>query len=321
MSEASKALKTKPARIDRHVHLEGSVDPDWARSKVTSIPDALEALWRGQATPFTDFIDSFFFVSDLLTSSDAIRRAVNAAVGRLPETDASGGVDMWCSPQTLVVDRRLLSLDELWKGIEQGISDAKEQGVSVVVILDAVNNLGIENGHKLLDLVANDLPSFVAGFSTGGLEGVPFRQWAPVFDRARALGLRCAAHAGENGPASNIREAIEEAHLNRIVHAVRAFEDPSILELLAERETDVDVCITSNLALVPEITRHPLKIMMDAGVKCALGTDDPGIIFTDLDNEWQRAAELLGDDGYMEKLSQNAMRGAWSLWSGQRKAE
>jgi len=314
MSEISEPRKTQPTGIDRHVHLEGSVDPDWARSKVTSVPDALEAFWRGQAMPFTDFIESFFFVTDLLRSSEAIRCAVNAVVGRLPK-NAGGpkGVDLWCSPQTLVVDRKLLSLDELWKGIEQGISDAKEQGVSVIVILDAVNHFGVENGHTLLDLVAGDLPPFVKGFSTGGLERVPFRQWAPVFDRARALGLRCAAHAGENGPASNIREAIEEAQLNRIVHAVRSVEDPSILELLAEREIDVDVCITSNLALVPEITRHPLKTMMDAGVRCALGTDDPGIIYTDLGNEWQRATELLESEAHMERLFQNAIRGAWCL--------
>ena len=314
MSEMSEPPKSQPTGIDRHVHLEGSVDPDWARSQVTSVPDALEAFWRGQAMPFTDFIDSFFFITDLLTSSDAVRRAVNAVVGRLPKNcGGPKGVDLWCSPQTLVVDRKLLSLNELWKGIEQGISDAREQGVSVAVILDAVNNFGIENGHTLLDLVAGDMPPFVAGFSTGGLERVPFRQWAPVFDRARALGLRCAAHAGENGPASNIREAVEEAHLNRIVHAVRAAEDPSILELLAEREIAVDVCITSNLALVPEIKRHPIKIMMDAGVRCALGTDDPGVIYTDLSKEWRRAAELLENDSYMERLFQNSVQGAWCL--------
>ncbi|MDR2697556.1 MAG: hypothetical protein LBB40_03670 [Holophagales bacterium] len=307
--------KVRPTRIDRHVHLEGSLDPDWVRSHAaSSVPDSLEALWRGEAVPFTSFIESFFFITDLLTSADAVRSAVNAVVGRIPANgDGPSGVDLWCSPQTLVVDRKVLKLDELWKGIEQGIADANAQGVNVVLILDAVNNFGIENGHTLLDLVANDLPPFVAGFSTGGLERVPFRQWAPVFDRARALGLRCAAHAGENGPASNIREAIEEAHLNRIVHAVRAAEDPSILELLAEKKIAVDVCITSNLALVPELARHPLKTMMDAGVRCALGTDDPGLIVTNLGNEWQRAAELLECDACMERLYENSISDAWCL--------
>jgi adenosine deaminase len=285
------------------------------RSHATApVPDFLEALWRGEAVPFDSFIESFFFITDLLTSADAVRRAVNAVVGRIPANgDGPGGVDLWCSPQTLVVDRKTLKLDEFWRGVEQGIADASAQGVKIVVILDAVNHFGIENGHKLLDLVADDLPSFVVGFSTGGLERVPFRQWAQVFDRARKLGLRCTAHAGENGPASNIREAIEEAHLNRIVHAVRATEDPSILELLAEKEIAVDICITSNLALVSGLTHHPLKTMMDAGVRCALGTDDPGIITTTLGNEWQLAAALLENDTYMERLYQNSISDAWCL--------
>jgi adenosine deaminase len=296
------------------VHLEGSLDPDWVRGRVASVPDSLEAFWRGEPQPFTDFIDSFFFITDQLTSAEAFRSAVNAVVGRLPKgNSAQGGVDLWFSPQTLVTDRKLLRMDELWKGVEQGIADARANDVNIVVILDAINHFGPENGHMLLDLVANNLPPFVGGFSTGGLEGVPFRQWAHVFDRARKLGLRCAAHAGENGPASNIKEAIEEAHLQRIVHAVRSVEDPSILELLAEQEVAVDVCITSNYALVPEITHHPIKKMMEAGVRCALGTDDPGIIVTNMDNEWQRAAALLQNEDYMERLRQNSISDAWSL--------
>ena len=303
---------SKPPRIDRHVHLEGSIDPDWAKSRVVSVPCSLEAFWRGDALPFTDFIESFLFVTNLLDSANAVRRTLNAVVDRLPKNGTNpAGIDLWCSPHTLVVERRLLKLEELWKGIEQGISDANAQGVHVAVIIDAVNNLGPENGHALLDLTAGDLPSFVTGFSTGGLETVPFREWAPVFNRARSLGLRLAAHAGENGPASNIREAIEEAGLSRIVHAVRAVDDPYTLELLAEKGIAVDVCITSNLSLVKGIARHPLKTMMDAGLRCALGTDDPGIILTNIDNEWQRAAALLENDEYMERLIKNSVSDAW----------
>jgi adenosine deaminase len=313
---------TIQTRIDRHAHLEGSLSPAWVKGRVAamrvSIPEPLEAFWRGEALPFPTFIDSFLFVADLINSAEAVRQAVNAAVERLPEAgEAPAGIDMWCSPLFLVAERHLLPLDELWKGIEQGISDAKAKDVGIAIILDAVNHFGPQNGHALLDLVGNDLPSFVVGFSTGGLEGVPFREWAPVFDRARGLGLRCAAHAGENGPATNIVEAVKEAQVTRIVHAVRAAAHPEIMEFLGEMEIPVDVCITSNLALVPELASHPLKTMMEAGVKCALGTDDPGIIKTDLGNEWRRAEALLqGDAGHLERLLQNSIKDAWCLGGG-----
>jgi adenosine deaminase len=308
--------KAPPPRIDRHAHLEGSLDPGWVRGRAGGAggaPDCLEALWRGEAQPFEAFIDAFFFAARLITDAGAARAAVGAAVARLGVGEGPAGIDLWCSPQTLVLDWRQIGLDELWKGVEQGVADAKAAGVEIALVLDAVNHLGPANGRALLDLVEHDLPPFVAGFSTGGLEGTPFREWARVFDRARALGLRCCAHAGENGPASNVREAIEGLGLARIVHAVRAPEDPSVLELLAERGTDVDVCITSNRALVPGLARHPLKAMMEAGVRCALGTDDPGIIPATLGGEWAAAALLLEDEGQMERLRRNAAEGAWCL--------
>jgi len=304
---------TQPARIDRHAHLEGSLDHDWVRKKGGGAPDCLEALWRGEAQPFEAFIDAFFFAARLITDAEAVRGAVGAAVGRLPEGNGPAGIDMWCSPQTLVLDWKQIKLDEIWKGVELGIADAKKSGVEIVLILDAVNHFGPGNGHALLDLVEYDLPPFVVGFSTGGLERVPFREWAPVFERARKLGLMCAAHAGENGPASNVREAIEDLGLDRIVHAVRSPNDPSILELLAEKGTCVDVCITSNYALVPEIKKHPLKTMMDASIRCALGTDDPGIIPATLGGEWDKAAALLENNVQMAQLRQNAEDGAWCL--------
>jgi adenosine deaminase len=306
----------QPPRVDRHAHLEGSLDQGWVRARAGGAPDCLEALWRGEAQPFEAFIEAFFFAARLVTDAEAARSAVGAAVARLPPDGAGpGGIDMWCSPQTLVLDWRQITLDELWKGVELGVADARESGVEVALVLDAVNHLGPGNGHALLDLVERDLPPFVAGFSTGGLERAPFRQWAQVFDRARKLGLRCCAHAGENGPASNVREAIEDLGLSRIVHAVRAPEDPAVLELLAERGVDVDICITSNHALVPGMARHPLKAMMDAGVRCALGTDDPGIIHTTLGHEWDRARFLLKNEGQMEQLARNSAEGAWCLRS------
>ena len=127
---------------------------------------------------------------------------------------------------------------------------------------------------------------------SGGLERVPFRDWAPVFDRARRAGLRLAAHAGENGPGSNVREAILDAGVERIVHGVRAAAHPEIVDLLVERRIPVDVCITSNRALVPDLGDHPLPRLLRAGVRCALGTDDPGVIPCTLPGEWAQALGL-----------------------------
>lgn len=304
--------------VDRHAHLEGSLDPDWVRARARErgleAPEPLKALWRGEAVPFEGFIQAFFFGCGFLTSAEAARDAVRAAAARLPSPDGRPrGVDLWVSPHFLVQQGAFLTLDALWKGMDEGIREASRQGIRIAVVLDAVNHFGVDHGHEVLDLVLPELPDWVVGFSTGGLERVPFREWAPVFERAKRAGLRLAAHAGENGPGSNVREAILDAGAERIVHGVRAASDPSILELLAERRIPVDICPTSNGALVPDLGPHPLPRLLAAGVRCALGTDDPGVIPTTLPGEWTKARNLgLGEEDLL-RLQENAALDAWCL--------
>ncbi len=303
-----------PPLIDRHTHLEGGLDPVWVRREAErrglGLPASLEALWSGQAQPFEGFIEAFLFGAALLDSREAVREAV-LAVARRTKASGGSGFDLWASPHFLVVHRGQISLDAFWRGLEEGLADAETLGLRACVVLDAVNHFGPLHGHSLLNLTLPDLPPFVKGFSTGGLEGCPFRDWAPVFDRARAAGLRIAAHAGENGAGSNVREAILDGGVVRIVHGLRA--DDATFELLAERRIPVDVCPSSNHALAADVHPHPLPRMLRLGVRCALGTDDPGLIPCDLGSE-SRAAAMMGlDELALARLRQNGAEDAWCL--------
>ncbi len=303
--------------IDRHCHLEGSLDPAWVRSESArrglALPAALESLWRGEAVAFEAFIEAFLFGARLLDSEAAIRGAVGAAARRTK--DAGGaGFDLWMSPAFLVTHLKQLSLDTFWRGVESGFADAGREGLYACAVVDAVNHFGPAHGHAVLDLVERDLPPFVAGFSTGGLEQVPFREWAPVFDRARALGLRVAAHAGENGPGSNVREAVLEGGVQRVIHGIRA--DDATLDLLAERRVPVDVCPSSNAALAADVAPHPLPRMLRAGLRCALGTDDPGLIPCDLALERRKAAAMGLAESELALLDRFGAEDAWCLSAG-----
>ena len=303
--------------IDRHVHLEGSLSPAWLRQRCLDegrvLPEPLEALWRREPVPFSDFIKAFFFGCGLLRDAGAVAAAVRAAVERLPPGGEGRGLDLWVSPHLLVKQGGFITLEALWRGLDDGIQAARAEGVRVAVVIDAVNHFGPAHGHEVLDLVLPERPAWVRGFSTGGLEGVPFRDWAPVFARARKAGLRLAAHAGENGPAENVREAILEAGVERIVHGVRAAAHPELLQLMAERRIALDVCLTSNRALVPGLGPHPLPAFLRAGVRCALGTDDPGLMPCTLPEEWARAAALPLTPAELARLARHAAEDAWCV--------
>lgn len=300
--------------IDRHTHLEGGLDPAWVRAEALhrglGLPLSLEALWRGATVPFEQFIEAFLFGAALLDSRAAVREAT-LSVARRTQAAGGAGFDLWASPHFLVVHRRQLSLDDFWLGLQDGFSDAAALGLRACLVVDAVNHFGPKHGQAVLDLVLPGLPAFVKGFSTGGLEGCPFRDWAPVFDRARAAGLRSAAHAGENGPGNNVREAILDGGIARIVHGIRA--DQAIFELLAERRIPVDVCPSSNRALAADVDPHPLPRMLRAGVRCALGTDDPGLIPCTLGTEAAAARHLGLDETALATLRRHGAEDAWCL--------
>ncbi len=300
--------------IDRHTHLEGGLDPEWVRRESglrgLSLPASLQALWSGSTVPFEGFIESFLFGAALLDGREAVREAALAVAHRTRQAGGAG-FDLWVSPHFLVIHRGQITLDAFWRGLEDGLSEAAAWGLRSCVVVDAVNHFGPKHGQAVLDLVLPDLPPFVKGFSTGGLEGCPFREWAPVFDRARAAGLRIAAHAGENGPGSNVREAVLEGGVTRIIHGLRA--DAATLALLAERRIPVDVCPSSNRALAADMTPHPLPRMLQAGVRCALGTDDPGVIPCDLATETTAARAMALDDAALATLRQNGAEDAWCL--------
>jgi len=110
-----------------------------------------------------------------------------------------------------------------------------------------------------------------------------------------------------------VREAILEALVERIVHGIRAAQSPELVQLLAERRIPVDICPTSNRALVADPGDHPLPGLLRAGVRCALGTDDPGVIPTTLPGEWQVAQDMGLSGSQLDLLRRFAVEDAWCL--------
>ena len=296
--------------VDRHVHLEGGLDPNWvkANKKDLIIPKSLENLWNKKSCPFNEFIEAYFFCVSFLKSKESIFEAIKAITQRCILSNVKA-FDLWCSPHWLVVEKKQITLDNIWKGIEEGVLYAKKHGVKFCVIIDAINHLGIDHGKEVLDLIKQDLPNFVIGFSTGGLERVPFKEWAKIFEEARKLGLKIAAHAGENGSINSVREAVIDGGVDRIVHGVYA--DTATFELLAEKKIPVDICISSNKLLIPNLKKHPIKEMLEIGVRCALGTDDPGIIVCDIEKEFNLARELGLSEKQIQKLIKNGFEDSW----------
>jgi len=147
-----------------------------------------------------------------------------------------------------------------------------------------------------LRAVIDDLENWsgLAGVDLHGFEGVPTEPWtAKIWERLRGAGKVTKVHAGEFDGASRVREAIEVLGSNRIQHGVRAIEDASVLALAVARGVTFDVCPISNvkLGVYPSLREHPLRRLMEAGVRCTVSTDDPLVFANSLSDEYLALAE------------------------------
>ena len=124
----------------------------------------------------------------------------------------------------------------------------------------------------------------------------PAEPFIGIFREAKQSGLKVAVHAGEWGGPENVRQAIEQFDADRIGHGVRVMEDEYTVTLAKDRQTCFEVCITSNYqtGAVKELSEHPLKKMIAAGLNVTINTDDPSISQITLSNEYRVAQENFG---------------------------
>jgi len=166
-----------------------------------------------------------------------------------------------------------------------------------------------------MQTVIDDLVNWdeLAGVDLHGHEETPTQAWtAPVWARLRAAGKVTKAHAGEFDGAARVREAIEQLGVTRVQHGIRAIEDPEVVALARERGVMFDTCPISNLKLrvVPSLAAHPLRRLMQAGVRCTISTDDPLVFGNRVSDEYL----ALGTEGGFSRaeLAQLARNG-WAV--------
>jgi adenosine deaminase len=144
--------------------------------------------------------------------------------------------------------------------------------------------------------------------------GHPPLKFARVFAAARAKGLKLVAHAGEEGPPDYVWEALDILGVDRIDHGNRALEDPALVKRLAHDGTTLTVCPLSNLKLcvVPKLRDHPLRTMLDLGLKATINSDDPAYFGGYLGQNWIETADALAlTQAELVTLAQNSFTGSF----------
>lgn len=189
-------------------------------------------------------------------------------------------------------------LHEVMDWVLSSAQEAAERFGIVVRLIASVNrHEGPELAEQVARLAAERRERGLVALDLAGneaeFEAEPFY---PIFKEARQAGLHITIHAGEWGPAGNVREALEDLGAERIGHGVRVLEDEAVTQLARDRQVAFEVCLTSNYqsGVVSSQQAHPLSDMLARGLNVTLNTDDPSVSRITLSHEYRLACEELG---------------------------
>jgi adenosine deaminase len=236
------------------------------------------------------------------------------AVAQALAADGLRYAEIYVSPE--IFTRIGLDAGACLQAIDVGFQESLEShGILCRILLDGVRHWGPESSDRVLDLYERMPLASIAGFGLGGDEqAAPAAAFAGVYLRARALGLHTSVHAGEWTGADSVREVLDLLRPDRLDHGISAAQDPRLMQRLAEEDTILCVAPTSNLrtGAVSHVAAHPLRRLLDAGVRVTLSADDPVVFGTTTRGEYGLAREKLGlSDEELRQLAGNAWHAAF----------
>jgi len=309
-------------KAELHLHLEGTILPA-TLVELSARHDArprtlaeVEALHHFTGSP--GFVLAVKAVTERLSSPDDYELAAWRMMQQLAaqcivhaEVYVAFGVILhWRNPDPACID-------SIFAGLESArLRAAREFGLSVYWIFDAVRHFAIEEAAKVFSKAAELRPTnpSIIGIGIGGDErrtgSEPFRV---LYAQARAFGLRLTNHAGETTGPEAIWEALSIGS-ERIGHAVSAIKDESLLAELAARQIPLELNPTSNVrtGLCPTFSAHPLRPYFDRGLLVTLNSDDPAFFGSDLANEFLLAHTQHGfNREELRQLAANSIRASF----------
>jgi adenosine deaminase len=290
-----------------HLHLDGAMRPDTVRELAAEAGlEVPEITTYGSFAAFSDTMD----VAQRVLRTDAdLTRLVRETV----EDAALDGViwlelSMWpgMARGKFGGDDRIVAFV-----LDAALGAARDREIGVGLMVAANRNRAPDAAEELARLAGRFVDSGVVSFGLDGDEAAnPPGSFGRAFRIAKDAGLQATPHAGELAGSESVMAAIDVLGADRILHGVRAMEDPELVARIVREEIALDVCPTSNvmLGVVPRMQDHPLPELLAAGVRCSVNADDPLLFRTGILQEYSLCREVLGlDDEQLAAVARSSL--------------
>jgi adenosine deaminase len=320
------AFARRLPKAELHLHIEGSLEPDMlmalARRNAIDIPfRTVEEIRKAyDFSNLQDFLDIYYQGMNVLRTEEDFFDLTMAYLNRA-RADNVRHAEIFFDPQGHTA--RGVPFDTAISGILTALAMSRAQfGMTSMLIMCFLRHLPEEDAFATLKQAEPWLDRIAAVGLDSSEVGHPPSKFARVFAAARERGLKLVAHAGEEGPPDYVREALDLLGIDRLDHGNRSLEDDGLVARLRETGMTLTVCPLSNLKLcvVKDMREHPLKRMLDLGVKPCVNSDDPayfgGYVMANFEAVIA-ALDLSKDD--IRALARNSFEGSF-LPDGQKRA-
>ena len=322
-------LRAMP-KAELHIHIEGSLEPELIfalakRNDVRLNYASVEELRAAYAfTDLQSFLDIYYAGASVLQQPQDFYDMAWAYFLRA-KADNVVHAEIFFDPQTHT--ERHIPMRTVLTGLHNACVDAKEKlGISSSLILCFLRHLSEESAFETLEQAIAFKNMFIGVGLDSSERGHPPEKFERVFARARQLGFKAVAHAGEEGPPAYIWSALDVLHAERVDHGVQAIHDPTLMQRLVAERMPLTVCPLSNLKLCvfPDLAQHNLAEMLRQGVCVTLNSDDPAYFGGYInENFFQTFAALKLDASDAYQLAQNSFEASFvpasqkQLWQEQ----
>lgn len=299
MQNLAQALIDHLPKAELHLHIEGTLEPEMmlalARRNGIALPyDSVEDVRRAyDFTCLQDFLDLYYLGMSVLIHEQDFFDLTWAYLTRV-HADRLTHAELFFDPQPHM--DRGIAFDTVLGGISRALEQAeRDLGITSRLIMCFVRHLPEEHAFGALACACKHKDQiFGVGMDSTEIGNPPAR-FARVFAAARAEGFVPVAHAGEEGSAANVREALDLLKIERVDHGNRALDDPALVARLARDQVPLTMCPISNwrLRVIPDMTHSPVKQALEAGLLVTINSDDPSYFGGYLNDNYRAVQEAL----------------------------
>ena len=305
-------------KVELHLHIEGSLEPElmFALAKRNGIELPYATVQEAKdAYHFSDlqgFLNLYFQGMNVLRHEEDF---YDLAMDYFKRARGEGVVhiDMHFDPQAHL--QRGVPLEVVMTGLLKAKQEAEDTlDLSIGMIMAFLRDRPAEEALHVLEQAAPYWKLLDAVGLDSAEQNNPPAKFVEVFQRAKQLGLVCVAHAGEEGPADYIKEALDLLEVQRIDHGVRCLESAEVVERLRSEQIVLTVCPLSNVSLkvVEELRDHPLPKLLEKGLKVTISSDDPAYFGGGMLANHSACAEAFGwDEAVFRQMTRNAIEEAF----------